>query len=99
VDTSNGYGATGIPILCHESTPVVPAGPGLPSGLMVLATGQNWLEDGRWRGAEMSYYVHAGGGFVFAVGSITFVGSLVVDAHLQQIVRNAWSRRWWKLPA
>lgn len=37
----------------------------------------------------MTYYETAGGGFVFAIASITFGGSLVVDADLQQILRNA----------
>src|SRR3954453_3401787 len=37
----------------------------------------------------MTCYRHPGGGFVFAAGSITFGGSLVVDVNLQQIVCNA----------
>jgi len=92
VDTSNGTGATSIPTDCASGNPIdwpVADGPGLPEGLEILATGQNWLEDGQWKGAEMVYYAHPGGGFVFSAGSITFGGSLVVDPKIQQIVRNA----------
>jgi hypothetical protein len=89
IDTSDGVGARGIPTACNDTSPSVPAGPGLPSGLTVLARGQNWLESGVWKGAEMVYYRHPGGGFVFSVGSITFGGSLAVDRDIQQIVRNA----------
>ena len=39
----------------------------------------------------MIYYPRNGGGFVFAVGSITFGGSLVIDSQLQQVVRNVLS--------
>jgi hypothetical protein len=38
--------------------------------------------------ANMTYYEHPGGGFVFSVGSMSFGGSLVVDATIQQIMRN-----------
>ena len=38
--------------------------------------------------AEMCYYPHPSGGFVFSVGSITFGGMLVVDPQLQQLLRN-----------
>ena len=37
----------------------------------------------------MTYYDHPGGGFVFAVGSLCFTGSLVQDVHLPTIVKNA----------
>jgi hypothetical protein len=40
-------------------------------------------------GGEMTYYETGFGGFVFSVGSIAFGGSLVVDADLQTVVRNA----------
>jgi hypothetical protein len=56
---------------------------------LVLATATNWFKNGQWHGAEMTYYPHRGGGWVFSVGSITFGGSLVVDSRLQQILRNA----------
>ena len=69
-------------------------GPELPSGLVVLATGENIMSNGEWVGADMTYYDHPGGGFVFSVGSITFGGSLVVDTKIQQIVRNALSAAW-----
>jgi hypothetical protein len=39
--------------------------------------------------ANMVYYTHPGGGFVFSVGSMTFGGSLVVDDRIQRILRNA----------
>jgi hypothetical protein len=39
--------------------------------------------------ANMVYYTHPGGGFVFSVGSMTFGGSLVVDDKIQRILRNA----------
>jgi hypothetical protein len=38
--------------------------------------------------AQMVYYDHPGGGFVFSVGSITFGGSLMQDDKLQQIMRR-----------
>ena len=104
VDTSDGFGATSIPYGCatcsNDDTPgdwstcvnrwILPAGPGQrPSGLQILARAQNWRNQrGDWQGAEMIYYPRNGGGFIFSVGSITFGGSLVVDAQLQQIVRN-----------
>jgi hypothetical protein len=40
----------------------------------------------------MTYYEHRGGGFVFAVGSLCFTGSLVQDAALQLVVKNALNR-------
>jgi hypothetical protein len=107
VDTSEGFGATSIPYACgtcpDDDTPqgwstcvnrwILPAGPGgKPPGLQVLAMGRNWRDQhGNWRGAEMIYYPRNGGGFVFAVGSITFGGSLVIDSQLQQVVRNVLS--------
>ena len=36
----------------------------------------------------MTYYEHPAGGGVFSAGSLSFGGSLVVDAVLQQVVRN-----------
>jgi hypothetical protein len=36
----------------------------------------------------MTYYDHPGGGFVFSAGSLTFGGSLVVDAALSTLVHN-----------
>jgi len=55
-----------------------------PPSVELLALGEN--------GAEMIYYDHPGGGFVFSVGSMSFCGSLVVDERVQQIVRNALDR-------
>src|SRR5262249_29093672 len=54
-----------------------------PSNLQVLAVGTN---TGAY--AEMAYYDHPGGGFVFSTGSISFVGSLIVDSQIQTIVSN-----------
>jgi len=59
-----------------------------PANLQLLARGTNHSDQGN-HAADMTYYGHPGGGFVFAVGSITFGGSLIEDANLQQIVLNA----------
>ena len=40
-------------------------------------------------GAVIACYETSGGGFVLGVGSLTFVGSLMDDLVLQQIVTNA----------
>lgn len=63
-------------------------GPATPPGAVLLARGTN--PDGG--GAEMVYYDHPAGGGVFAVGSITFGGSLAVDERLSTIVRNVLDR-------
>ncbi|SHN83544.1 hypothetical protein SAMN05660350_03436 [Geodermatophilus obscurus] len=89
VDTSRGPGATGVPTSCGLRPAVlqpggVPPSP-LPSGLVVLAQG---VSDGTAPGADMTYYDHPGGGFVFSAGSLTFGGSLVVDATLSTLVHN-----------
>jgi len=55
-----------------------------PPNVELLASGEN--------DAEMIYYDHPDGGFVFSVGSMSFCGSLVVDERVQQIVRNALDR-------
>ena len=57
----------------------------LPGGLVVLAEG---VPDAAGPGADMTYYDHPGGGFVFSAGSLTFGGSLVVDAKLSTLVHN-----------
>ena len=88
VDTADGPGATRIPVACATEEAAVPSSQ-LPSGLVVLARGQF---DGAGPGADMIYYDHAAGGFVFSVGSLTFGGSLVVDPKLQQIMRNVLAR-------
>jgi hypothetical protein len=54
-----------------------------PLGLVVLARGTN--PD---MGADMTFYDTPAGGRVFSVGSISFVGSMIGDSQLQQIVRN-----------
>jgi hypothetical protein len=59
-----------------------------PDNLQLLARGTNRRADGNPT-AHMTYYDHPGGGFVFAAGSLCFTGSLVQDAKLQIIVKNA----------
>jgi len=59
--------------------------PALPAGLRILARGQH----GGDAGATLVAYDHPGGGLVLSAGSISFGSSLVVDAALQRIVRNA----------
>jgi hypothetical protein len=59
-----------------------------PDNLQLLARGTNRRADGNLT-AHMTYYDHSGGGFVFAAGSLCFTGSLVQDAQLQIIVKNA----------
>jgi hypothetical protein len=91
VDSSDGPGALAFPPGCGTETlppgAVLP-GPGLPLHLMILATEQNAITPGL-RGADMVYYPHPGGGFVFSAGSITFGSSLAIDPALQQIMVNA----------
>lgn len=59
-----------------------------PPGLVHLAKGTN-----AWRsGADMTYFVHPGGGAVFSVGSVTFGGSLAVDPLLGQMLRTVIAR-------
>jgi N,N-dimethylformamidase len=62
-----------------------------PNNLQVLARGTNRQADGKLT-AHMTYYEHRGGGFVFAAGSLCFTGSLVQDANLQVVVKNALDR-------
>ena len=85
VDTANGLGAISIPYDCVINEPAVVPDSQLPQGLTILATG---VHDGVGPGADIVYYDHPGGGFVFSVGSITFGGSLVVDARIQQLMHN-----------
>ncbi|WHX40267.1 cell wall-binding repeat-containing protein [Mesobacillus sp. AQ2] len=55
-----------------------------PKNAIILAKGTNTIG----AGAHMVYYDHPGGGGVFSTGSITFGGSLAVDAKLTRIVNN-----------
>ena len=55
-----------------------------PANLQLLAVGQNVGPH-----AEMTYYDHPAGGFVFATGSISFCGSLIVDPAIQRLIHNA----------
>ena len=88
VDSRDGPWATGIPHGCKLSNYPVPTS-SLPAGLTLLAHGK---DDVIGPGADMICYDHPGGGIVFSVGSVTFGGSLVVDAKIQQILRNVLSR-------
>jgi hypothetical protein len=89
VDTSNGPGATSTaPADCAMSPRVVPAST-LPGDLTVLAVGQ---PDARGVGGDITIYDHPGGGFVFAAGSLTFGGSLVVDPVMTTLMRNVLQR-------
>src|SRR5262249_55213305 len=58
-----------------------------PPGIQVLAQGTNVGPTSNYS-AQMTVYTTARGGFVFSAGSLTFGGSLVVDANLQRMVRN-----------
>lgn len=84
VDTHAGPGATGIPLDCafEEAT-------GMPVAVIptvdIIAQG---VAEGSFRGADMIYYDHPAGGFVFAAGSLTFGGSLVLDPIIQSIMHN-----------
>jgi hypothetical protein len=59
-----------------------------PPNLQVLARGTNTGLPNGYSG-HITYHDTAAGGWVFAAGSLSFGGSLVVDPHLQRIVRNA----------
>jgi hypothetical protein len=48
--------------------------------------------DARGLGGDITYYDHPGGGFVFAAGSLTLGGSLVVDPVLSGLVGNVLQR-------
>ncbi len=59
-----------------------------PAGTILLARGEN-PDDG---GAEMTCYQLVNGGGVFAVGSITYVASLLVDDRVSRTTANVLSR-------
>jgi hypothetical protein len=58
-----------------------------PPETVLLARGTNVGAQGTY-GADMTTYTTDAGGLVFSVGSLSFGGSLIVDAALQAIVRN-----------
>jgi N,N-dimethylformamidase beta subunit-like protein/VCBS repeat protein len=94
VDTCRGVGATGIPGVCamdEGKAAMVPPSE-LPPGLVVLAQGVPDGPGDENPGADMTYYDHPGGGFVFSAGSITFGGSLVVDPALSTLMHNVLER-------
>jgi hypothetical protein len=89
VDTSNGPGSLSTePADCAMTAQAVPPSI-LPFGLTRLAAGQ---PDPGGVGGDITIYDHPGGGFVFAAGSLTFGGSLVVDPVLSGLVRNVLQR-------
>ena len=97
IDTSDGPGAVGLPAASGLHPDVFHVAPSkLPDGLTVLARGE---PDDEGRGADMTIYNHAGGGFVFSAGSITFGGSLVIDPAMRLIVLNALGRAGVQAPA
>jgi N,N-dimethylformamidase len=55
-----------------------------PANLAVLARGTN-----PGFGADLTYYDTPAGGLVLSAGSISFVGSMIGDATLRTIIRNA----------
>lgn len=55
-----------------------------PPNLVVIAKGTN-PDSG---GADMVYFRHPGGGFVFSAGSINFVGALANDQHISTMMKN-----------
>jgi N,N-dimethylformamidase len=59
-----------------------------PPGALLLAKGAN-IDDG---GAEMVIYETASGGATFAVGSITWPASILVDPHVARITANVITR-------
>ncbi len=83
VDTSDGPGSRSLG--CNSGPYPVINSP-LPAGLQVLARANP-----SGVGGEITFYQHPGGGSVFAAGSITFGGSLVMDPQLQQLLRNVLS--------
>jgi len=85
VEGRNGGGACG-----WEVDTAIDFGEGngpAPAGVQILARGERATPDGYT--GHMTYYENEAGGFVFAIGSITFGGSLPMDATLQRIARNA----------
>jgi hypothetical protein len=58
-----------------------------PAGQQILARGELVTHEGYT--GHMTLHANDNGGWVFAIGSITFGGSLVVDPTLQQVARNA----------
>lgn len=94
VDTARGVGAVGIPWNCALTDTMAVPPSTVPAGLVVIARGTNDApaDGGAGPGADMTYYDHPGGGFVFSVGSITFGGALVVDSFMQQLMRNVMAR-------
>lgn len=85
VDTVDGPGAMTVPVGCSIDPSLSPDSP-LPDGLQVIARA---VPEEGGHSAEMVFYRHPGGGLVLSAGSLTFGGSLPVDAAIQQILRNA----------
>ena len=82
----NGGGACGWEVDCASAAFF--GGSAAPQ-VAVLAHGQ--LMTGAGYGGDIAYYDTDGGGFVFAIGSITVTGGLGADARLDTLVKNALS--------
>src|SRR5262249_21322155 len=56
-----------------------------PPNLQILARGQNTIFEPYNEGAhaEMTYYDHPAGGFVFSAGSLSFCGSRIGDSAIR----------------
>ena len=88
-ETDNAEGADKI-IGASCSTGPAPATTGVPLNALQarrVVLGRAFAFNGGGD-AEMIYYPHPGGGFVFSVGSLTFGGMLAVDPQLQTLMRN-----------
>jgi hypothetical protein len=82
IDTKNGPGSQGLG--CNAPPPnALPST--LPPNVLVVASAKGPNGEA---GADMTYYDRLAGGSVFATGSITFGGSLYVDANAAQVVKN-----------
>ncbi len=91
VDTSDGPGALTCPTDCNCGDPFPTPPSSLPPNLSVVARSTGIVpgtEETTFQG-EITYYDLQSGGHVLSIGSITAGGSLVIDAVLQQMVRNA----------
>ena len=63
-----------------------------PPNIILLAKGQNPTKEGDTDfgngGADMTIYEHPAGGAVFATGSISYNGSLIIDKNISLITKN-----------
>lgn len=75
-------GSNGGPASGWETDKIDPVAS--PGQTVVLARGTN-LNNG---GADMTYYDHPGGGFVFSAGSLSYGGALVRDRFMGLMLKN-----------